>query len=302
LYQLVTGRGVISPDFALPRIIGTFLHPNSFGFFLVMIIALFLGQAFFQTGRRKIVAMAGLCIALVLLIFTYSRVAWAGALVVLLVVGIMRARVLLFVLSLGLLIVLGLLPSVGERLADALAGGGSLGDRLYNLWPNTLQAWLSATGTEGGSFLVALNRLAGLGPGFGPALARYGLAFVPHNDYLRVLVEYGIFGLILYFALSGVLIVLALRTWREARQVDQSSGAAVALSFSALALAFPVMSLSDNLFAHTMTQVYFWSFAGLTVATNMWTLRRSESMPLPDEQPTAKHVTGLLLGRQHRPV
>jgi len=275
LYQLATGRGVIRPDFAVRGVVGTFVHPNAFGFFLVIVIALFLGQALFQAGRRRAAAVAGLCIALVLLVGTYARVAWAGALVVLFAVGILRARILLLLLPLGALIIFGLVPSVGERLADPLASGGSLADRLYNLWPATLQSWLSATGAEGGSFLVALNRLAGLGPGVGPALGRYGLQAVPHNDYLRVLVEYGIFGLTLYLALISVLAVMAFRTWREFRERNQAA-AAVALSFFALTLAFPVMSITDNVFAHTANQVYFWTLAGLTVAMSKWGRRQSE--------------------------
>jgi len=196
------------------------------------------------------------------------------------VVGILRARVLLVLLPLGALAIFGLVPSVGERLADALAGGGSLADRFYNLWPTTLRAWLSATGAEGGGFFVVLNRLAGLGPGVGSALARYGLSGSPHNDYLRVLVEYGIFGLTLYLALIGVLAVMAFRTWREFRKGNQA-GAAVALSFFALTLAFPVMSITDNIFAHTVNQVYFWTLAGLTMAMSKWGYRHSEGMPLP---------------------
>ncbi|MGH8060106.1 MAG: O-antigen ligase family protein, partial [Candidatus Entotheonellia bacterium] len=265
VYQLATGGGVIRPGFSVRGVFGTFVHPNAFGFFLVTVIALFLGQAFFQAGRRRVAAVAGLCIALVLLMGTYARVAWAGALAVLFVVGILRARILLLVLPFAILITLGLVPSVGGRLTDALAGGGTLGHRLLTLWPATLGAWLSATGAEGGTFQVALNRLAGLGPGIGQALGHYGLEGLPHNDYLRVLVEYGIFGLTLYLALISVLAVMAFRTWREFRERNQAA-AAVALSFFSLTLAFPVMSITDNIFAHTANQVYFWTLAGLTVA------------------------------------
>jgi hypothetical protein len=281
LYQLATGKGVVRPDFAVPGISGTFLHPNTFGFYLVLIIALFFGQALFQTGNRKAAAVVGLSVAFVLLVGTYARVAWAGALVVILVVGILRARVLLLLLPLGTLVMFGLVPAIRDRLADALAGGGSLADRLYTLWPATIRAWLFATGAEDGGFLIALNRLAGLGPGIGTALGRFGLRAVPHNDYLRVLVEYGIFGLTLYLALISVLAVIAFRTWREFKGGNRAA-AAVALSFFALTLAFPVMSVTDNIFAHTVNQVYFWTLAGLTVAMSEWRRRHAENVPLSE--------------------
>ncbi len=276
MFQLVTGEGVTRPDFPLRSVTGPFVHPSAFGQYLVLIVALFLGQALSQTGKRKVVAVGGLCVAFLLLFGTYARAAWLGALIVLLTIGILRARAILLLLV-GALITLGLVPALGGRLADVLAGGGSLAYRLSNTWPGTLHPWLWATEAEGG-FVVAANRLAGLGPGIGTALGRYGLTAIPHNDYLRILVEYGVFGLVLYLALIGVLATMAFNVWRQLRGRDPGS-AAVALSFFALTLAFSVMSLTDNVFAQTANQVYFWTLAGLTVAVGKWG-RHSDELPL----------------------
>jgi hypothetical protein len=274
-YQLLLGQGVSRTQFAIPGVVGTFVHPNGFGFYLVLISALLLGQLFFHTGRRKAMALAGLASALVLVVATYARVAWAGMLVVVLVVAVLRARVLLFLLPLVVFGSLLLIPSVGQRLADPMATGGSLEDRVMTLWPATLNAWLSATDAPGSIFVTAVNRLAGLGPGIGPALARFGLGAIPHNDYLRVLVEYGLFGLALQFALSGLLVVMALRTWMRLKDARNPEAAAPVLSFLALSVAFPVMSITDNLFAHTANQLYFWTLAGLTAAASDWHLAAS---------------------------
>jgi len=264
LYQLATRQGVTRSEFPVPAVVGTFLHPNTFGFYLVLIVAVFLGQALTQRGARKAMAAAALCVALVLLTATFARVAWAGVLVVFLVVGIVRARILLVAVPLILPILLGFVPTLLARVTDPFGAGGSLADRLYNLWPATLQAWLLATEAGGGGFLAAVNRIVGLGPGIGPAQARYGLAFIPHNDYLRILVEYGILGLTLYIGLIGVLMIVAFRVWRASKSAAPTTQA-IALTFLPLTLAFPAMSITDNVFAHTVNQVYFWTLAGLTV-------------------------------------
>jgi O-antigen ligase len=286
LYQLAVGQGVSrGAEFQTPGIVGTFVHPNSFGFYLVLVSALFLSQAVYSTGARRLLSAAALCLSVGLLIGTFARVAWAGMLVVFVVVAALRARMLLVGAPVAAFAIYRLIPSVSTRLSDPLASGGSLQDRLFNLWPALIEAWLTATGAMGASLVVLVNRLAGLGPGVAPGLARFGgysQVTIPHNDYLRVLVEYGIFGLILHFALSGVLIVVAYRAWREFKSGNCPEAAVVAMTFLAVAIAFPVMSITDNIFAHTANQVYFWALAGLTVAVSRW--KQQEQLRFPDSQ------------------
>ncbi len=265
IYQLATGKGMVRPEFPVPRIFGTFAHPNSFGFYLVLVLGLFLCQAIAGNGKRRLVALVGVLATLVLLVGTFTRVAWVGALVVVIVVGVLRMRILLPVLPLVALVVAVLTPAAGVRLSGLLEAGGSLADRVYNLWPATLRSWVFATGGESGPFLVLLNRLSGLGPGIGPALSRFGLWSIPHNDYLRVLVEYGIFGLVLFLALTVTLAVVAFRTWRQTAEAMPTLSH-LALWFLALTIAYPVMSITDNIFAHTANQTYFWTGAGMTIA------------------------------------
>lgn len=271
LYQLAFGRGLIDP-FVGSRVYGSFVHPNAFGVYLVLIFAVFLCQMLVQSGRRRLAALAIVAVAGGLLAGTLTRVAWVGALVVLVVVGMLRSRPLLLVLPVLLAAVLVAVPSIPERLADPL--GGSFADRL-ELWGGLLRQWSLVTGSDGGPVAVALNRLAGLGPGVVGALTapeRWGIPFAAHNDYLRVFVEYGVFGLGLFVALHALLIVFAIRTWRRSEGVM----AGVALSFLALAIAYPVMSLTENVFAATQNQIYFWSLAGVAVA-----IRRQSSEPNP---------------------
>ncbi len=281
--QLIRGEGVVAryDPFTLPRIIGTFVHPNPFGVYLVVMISLFLCQALFQTGRRKAVALVGLSSAILLLVGTFARVAWIGATIVVLTVGVLRNRVLLLIVLIAGVVAFALVPSVSMRVADPLQG--SFASRLYYLWPGALREWRLSTGNEEGAFIVAVNRLAGLGPGawYALSLRGYGVATSGHNDYLRMLVEFGVFGLVLFLTLDVILVIFAFRTWRASTRANQVT-APVALAFLSLTFAFPIMGITDNIFGYTVNQVYFWSFAGLTVGIHYILQHLTDTQPQAD--------------------
>jgi hypothetical protein len=267
-YQLVRHEGTIVPGLAQPRVLGTFVHPNPFGFYLVIVLAVFMIQFLTHQGRRKTFALLGIGAASVLLFATYARVAWAGAFIVAVVIAFFRQRTLLIIVPIVVILGLAFAPSFGERLSDPL--GGSFADRFQNLWPATIRAWATETAAEPTALLVLVSRLTGLGPGMGAILSERGGYFrttVAHNDYLRVLVEYGVFGLVMFVLILATLVTFAYRTWRVARSAD-STLASVALTFLAVSLAFPLMSLTDNVFGYTANQVYFWALAGLAVGVN----------------------------------
>lgn len=261
-YQLVTVQGLVDPNVGR-RIFATFYHPNAFGLYLVLIFSVFLCQALVHRGRRRLIPLLIVAATGPLLVGTLTRVAWVGAIVALLIAGILRSRVLLVLAPILLLLVIGTVPTIGTRFADPL--GGSFADRV-DIWRALLAQWLDVTGSDAGAVTAAVRRLTGLGPGVVDVLTapgRGGVGFAAHNDYLRVLVEYGLFGLGAFLALHVVLLIFAFRTWKQARDGPM---AAVALSFVTLAVAYPVMSLTENVFAATQNQMYFWAIAGLTVA------------------------------------
>jgi O-antigen ligase len=264
-YQLISGEGTRALGVAAPRVLGTFVHPNAFGFYLVIVLAVFLVQSLTHSGRRKIVALFGAGAAGVLLIGTFTRIAWAGALVVVLIVALTRKRALLIAVPVVALLILGLVPSVAERLADPF--GGSFADRFTKLWPATIGEWMRVTAAEPTALLTMVRRVTGLGPGMDMILAEQGGYFrssPAHNDYLRMLVDYGVFGLLMFVIVLGVIAVYAYRVWRDAAMSDRLLSG-VALTFFAISLAFPLMSVTDNVFGYTSNQVYFWTLAGLAV-------------------------------------
>lgn len=264
LDQLITGhtRYVLGPE--IRRIYGTFVHPNPFGLYLVVILSVFICQALVHSGARRMWALAIVAVSSVLLLATYARFAWAGAVIVLLAIGALRWRPLL-ALVVGLVVGAAMVPSVGVRLADPF-GGGSFADHVL-LWRLALGQWVDATYDPTSSVATAMNRLGGLGPGAVEVITAplRGVPTAAHDDYIRMLVEYGVIGLAAFLALTVVLIVAAYRAWRVA---PAGPPKAVALSFLALTLAYPVMSLTSNVFATTQNQVYFWTLAGVTIGAS----------------------------------
>lgn len=260
LYQISTGIANYGSGFR--RIQSTFAHPNPFAFYLVFILALFLGQAVTSSGWRKWISVCIVAASGALLVQTYTRSAWIGALAVVLVFGALQSRALLLLAPLSIWLILRGVPSIGARLEDPM--GGSFASRL-EIWGVLLERWSNVTSQGRTPVTTAIDRLIGLGPGgFGSLLFSDRIVW-PHNDYLRVLVEYGMFGLILFLLLYAVLIIMAYRTWRR------SSGPVkpIALSLIAVSLAYLIVSFTDNLFAMTVNQVYFFAIAGLVAAAYM---------------------------------
>lgn len=273
-HQLFTRQGVLVEGLGFPRIRGTFVHPNPFGFFLVLMVGVFLSEALLHRGRRRFLSLAGLCSALVLLGGTFTRIAWLGAVTVIAVIGALRSRGIVILLPVVLGLVAALIPAVTERLSDPL--GGSFADRYFRLWPGTLKEWMAST-TDATPFLTGVNRLLGLGPGAGLFLAQrgYGRVSPPHNDYLRLLVEYGLIGLVVFIGLLTVLIVFSYMSWMQSRKANERA-ATISLVFLSLTLAFSIMSLTDNVFGYTANQVYFWTIGGLAVAAQRSASSRNE--------------------------
>ncbi len=257
--QLLVGVGTISHGFGVARIYGTFVHPNPFGLYLVILTAVFLPVSFLHS-RLAVIARLILVASGPLLMATYARFAWAGAVIVITCIGLVRHRVLLVVLP--LLALVTFIPSVRLRLENPVAG--SFASRVV-LWRGIYDQWMDEA-TRGGTATSSITSiLAGLGPGASTLLTEQfrGGNIPPHNDFVRILVDYGVVGLVLYAALALTMIRSAYRAYRASRD-DLSR--AIALGFLALAVAYPVMSLTDNLVTATHNQLYFWALAGLAAS------------------------------------
>ncbi|MDN5851257.1 MAG: hypothetical protein L0K86_00160 [Actinomycetia bacterium] len=245
LVQLVTGSGFA--DEGLNRITGSFLHPNTFGFYLVMVLLMGYPMRRWVSRRARWLLDALLVVSLVELIFTYSRGGWIVLVVGLLVVAALADRRLLLALPAAAAAGYLFLPNVVARLAD-LGTPDTLGGRAGNS-----ATWRVA---HVGDLLSDGLTIFGIGP----KMSDYLTGKAPHNDAARMLVENGLVGLVLYLAFLLALVLLARRALRRLRG---GFDRALAVGFTATVAAFLFDSMGANLITQFVLLIYVLALAAI---------------------------------------
>ncbi len=123
LHQLATGEAFPRYGSDLEAVRGPFSHPNYLAFYLVVVLTI--GIVFYLESRsrrtRTLVAPV-LVLALACLVLTYTRSAWIGFALAILLLAILRERRLFagvaLALVMGTLLFPGATSNVGERFGD----------------------------------------------------------------------------------------------------------------------------------------------------------------------------------------
>lgn len=220
--------------------LGGFMKKNNFGFFsCYMIYFLFYIIGTLKKQAIKVVAIGLTLVQFAVFIFSFTRSAWVGftgALPFFLVFSKNKAKFLLpfaFLAALGGLlfpvIYFGLVTDISEKREYGMS---SLQWRLEYAWPASIKAFRERpiTGWGLGNNLHAMTTAA-------------RLRKTSHNDYLLILVETGIIGLMLYVWLIGALWI---KTFRDTLSADDHKKP---LLVAALAMftAFLIGSLAEHL-------------------------------------------------------
>jgi putative inorganic carbon (HCO3(-)) transporter len=240
------------------RILSTFDHPNTYGFYLVAIVAAAWGLRWAVSPRlRPIVDAIGIA-ALASTVLTLSRNTW-GALAVLVIVIGWRDRRVLLVAAAAAGVAMVAMPRLVIRATDFLNPrmgnnpGGSLVGRL-DLWDRDIALWQTQPliGHGWGSVIDVVNEAA-------------------HNDFLRSLAEAGIIGFVFYVLMVGSLIRMGIRSGASRGDLPRA--------FLGLSIAFALVSLASNNLGKGAFQFYFWLIAGVAY---VW------SQTVPDARPEPK--------------
>ena len=265
-YQVFTGTGNLeTPGFN--RITGTFVHPNQFAHYLLLIVAL---AAIFIFESRKPIIKIGmflLSVAVSVLLFnTYTRGAWLGLILVLCLLGILKYRKLLLAIPLILLVVTTISSSlIAQRFADLrdpkpYGSGNSVGART-EIWKATYPLFLTSPflGTGWGRSVISekadINRDKWQSWADNPT----------HNDYLKILTETGIIGLSAYLWL---LFVIAREGWRRYSQGRGAFLKSLAPGFLVLVVVYFALSIDSNLIRNIAFQWSFWALAAVICKTS----------------------------------
>jgi O-antigen ligase len=235
------------------RLRGLGAHQNPFAFY--MIAAMLMSFVRFTTrGQARYLVLCAICGAWMTL--TITRIAFLAAVVALLAVGAVSAivtrqtRVLIAAVIVGALLAVPFAPLVLERSLGFVPTAGELISLLSN--PRALYLSMNWEGREA-FWAVVFNAyraspVLGLGMGASTSILRLHFpsfaAPVVHNDYLRLLSEAGIIGVLLF---TCALAAWWVATVRAARVADRTVKEYALPAIGCIA-ALSVIGMTDNAF------------------------------------------------------
>jgi len=266
LYQAITGRTqyeyVNRLEFGAlagtKRINSVFSLHNEFAIFIgLMALVAVLGYFYSKSRKEKTFSLLVLSGSLVCLFFTFARTGWIATALPLFFIGIYEKRIRKWLIIFALVLLPLSWNTISARfddLATPYYGTGGFNSLEFRI--DIARQLVTKAVPEHFFF------------GFGPNLAllvatRYTTYdFVPHNDYIRVLVESGIIGLIVYLIFWGKMFFYLSGLIR--RGVNRS----VNFIFLGILIYYLVFSSSDNLFPYVSGAGYIFCLMGLAQKIN----------------------------------
>lgn len=246
----------VTEDGAYKRISSTLENPNNLGAFLLFVIFILILLMFYEKNRvLKLLYFS--CSALVgfNIIVTSSRNALAGLIIGIILLLIIYNWKLVF-LFVGVFGLSTLLPSVMNRISN-------FGEMSQNI--NRIKAWKISllmfkdhpfTGVGNGNFA---ERYADYYTK-DPSLAIHENLFHPHNLYLKLLCEVGIFGLL---AFISFLVFLLIYNRNVMKKTEKGFYKTFYIGFFVSTIVFIFMNMLDNFMSAPKVMAFFWLLAAL---------------------------------------
>lgn len=252
------------------RAYSTFGNPNLLAMYLLFTAPLALALAmacrsyFKKAMFGSILVTAGLCMLL-----TFSRGGWAGLFVAIAGFGLLIDRRLCVVLVLVTVFAVIVLPKVDvveRRLASAGGGDTSVQYRL-TVWNEALlmirDYWPIGVGLGHRAYMQVY-------PAY--MLDRHKRPYHSHNQYLQLVIESGILGLLLY---GWIALRVFRRTLDLIKHGQDRLPVAVSAAVTAALLGILVMGLTDNILYRPKLILTFWMVLGLGQAASLISSRRT---------------------------
>lgn len=236
------------------RLLGTFTHPNMLAIYLVLVISLtlFVALNLKQNNVERIPYALLVIFFTVPLLFTYTRVAWLSLAFILFAVGVYRFRKLLFISLIGVFLLYCFAPFFQDRIATlaAISTDNSSSWRL-DLWRDIIT-------------YIKLNPWFGYGPGTASVFLKNNIQRLlvetePHNDYLRIWLESGIFVLLSYL---WIFVDYLKRMWRAFKTETRPRLKMLIFFLIFFTISLGGTSMTDNVVKDAVMQWEFWALSG----------------------------------------
>lgn len=200
-YQYFSGEDLfrhreLQPEEIMKRISSSFVHPNDFGVYLLVVCSVFLSQTLSRSEalRKKILFLPALAVSALALFLTKSRGAWLSFVAAVMALGALKSKkVVLFFVAVLITLAVFAPPSMRERISSGFdITRGTTWERLQ-LWKGTIE-------------MIKIHPVLGFGvntysrnfPQYMPE--GYTDARYAHNCYLHMAAETGVPGVLIFLA------------------------------------------------------------------------------------------------------
>jgi O-antigen ligase len=266
-FGFITGNPATEEKGDFIRITGPFLQSNSYGRYLMLMIIFGVAIHPHLDKRFRRPLAGALALSSVFLLLTYTRTALIGAVLGLLVVGLIQSKRLLFGMIVFAVCALLVVPQLSSRFTGLSEPSSSLSGPTHNSLVWRFGYWAEVLS------LVKSNPVTGIGLGMTERQTEEEKQ--PHNDFLRAYVETGLIGLVAYLAMMVALVATGIRAVRASPRHSFERG--VGAGFLGCALAFIADSLAANVISNVVTLWYLFAFAAAASAVVWQQRRRAEA-------------------------
>jgi len=243
----------------------SYLGPNEYAAFFSHYIFVIIGLLLFIKSKiKKIFFFSTIILNLYCIIFLYSRGSYLAAFIGLALIGILRKNIILIIILVTLIISYNtILPkSVVERVQMTRNEYGELENSAQmrvDVWKQSMDLF-SSTPIIG----IGFNIFPYLGFELGDT----------HNLYIKILLEQGICGLILFL----LIILFALFTsWNLYRKAKDNFLKGLGFGFFFCIISLLISNYFGDRWTYLPLGAYFWAFMGLVVRANIITQQEMQN-------------------------
>ncbi len=267
LYQYFNHIGFVDADVSIPRIFGTFAHPNTLSLYLftLLVVWLLYFRLFLAEHKNLHTFSPFLYIALFLILgllfLTFARVAWVITFLFVFILTFFRYPRLLVPLIITPLFLILVSSSFQDRIAESLSPDPDSSI----VWRQTLWADVITKNIQDDRILIGsgINTFPLFTNTVRESLAGSNDA---HNDFVKFYIEGGVIGLsvliLFYFLLMEKLLTLK-------KRLSDSFVQDITLILLTFTACLILASLSDNIFKNTPVMwIYFALFGALLSLTH----------------------------------
>lgn len=259
------------------RLTGTFVHPDPYGIYLALVITVGMTVLLARTSWDRWLVAPALLVLIVALVGSYTRTAWVIVGIAILVLGAVRFRRLLLLAPFLVAAVILVVPSTTTRFND-LSTPRTNPYGTGNSFNSRVTQWRDA--------LPKAERRPLTGLGLTAIVDESQYSQHVHSDYVRTLVETGVFGFVSYVWLLLATLIGCLKTIRATGRESTWPLAAAGLAGLAAATCYLVASGDSNLITQAAVSGTAWAIFACAHAAGR--IARDELEPPPPSRHAAR--------------